>query len=122
MTNPHRFHIILTATNVLFLSIFLNGLTIIFSIFPPQGYNDITLNFVAPPRPLPLAVLVVSKRDLVNPTLVSFRASSSDALGRNLSKAGYRARTSSTCDDFDVLVGVMGWLWRASVTGWKLSG
>ena len=94
----------------------------IFSIFPTQGYNDIILNFVAPPRPLPLAVLVVSKRDLVNPTLVSFHASSSDALGRNLSKAGYRARTSSTCDVFDGLAGVMGWLWCASVTGAKLSG
>ena len=94
----------------------------IFSIFPTQGYNDIILNFVAPPRPLPLAVLVVSKRDLVNPTLVSFRASSSDALGRNLSKVGYRARTSSTCDVFDGLAGVMGWLWCASVTGAKLSG
>jgi hypothetical protein len=90
------------------------------SISPTQDYNSVTWNFVALLCPLPLAVLVVSEQDLINPVLVSLRASSSDALGLILSKAGYRARTSLTCDIFDVLAGVMDW--PVSVTGWKLSG
>ena len=91
-----------------------------FSILLTQNYNGVTWNFVAPPCPLPLAVLVVSEWDLINPVLVSLHASSSDALGCNLSKAGYHARTSSTCDIFDMLAGVMDW--PVYVIGWKLLG